>query len=405
MRKILLATTALAGLAAFAPMAQAQTKDSPLDVNIGGYVDFRAGVYDSSDDTRAAQAFSDSRHHDFETEYKFNIDVSGKAAHGIEYGGRLSVWNGPAYGGAHGTTGLRTADTYVYLAGAYGKVVGGDHNGAVDLFVYAPTVGAGQVDGRYTEFLNPAVITAFTPSFIENGNEYSTKATYLTPQVEINEDHKVQLAVSYAPNFYNGGQSVIWGTSTTVGAAPSYRNLIKAAGQYQGNFDPVNVVFSAVMHTANSDGTMGVTTTSGNNNLVDFTSWGLGGQAGYAGFTIGGSYVDGGKFLTVNGQNKDQHTWTAGVKYEMDKIAAAFSYLSGAGYNNGFVAGLQGAAGTNASQNYVKSFDAYAVGATYTWFPGMATQLDIVHVQQERDDAVNPKNAAHVAVLTQKLTF
>ncbi len=38
MRKILLASTALMGLAAFAPSAQAQTKDSPLDDNVGGYV-------------------------------------------------------------------------------------------------------------------------------------------------------------------------------------------------------------------------------------------------------------------------------------------------------------------------------------------------------------------------------
>ncbi len=411
MRKILLATTALVGIAAFAPTAQAQTKDSPLNVNIGGYVDFRAGVFTESDDILGSTyansigngADGERRNHDFETEFKLNIDVDGKAMKGIEYGGRISLWNGATYNGlTTGGTAVRTADAYVYLSGAYGKVVLGDHNGASDLIVYAPTVGLGQVDGQYTNFTDPTTLAPFMPTYIENGTDYSTKVTYLTPKVG-NDKHKVQLGVSYAPNAPEAGQSVFLYTSDPGGLAKAgYRNLIKGAVQYEGNFSPVNVVFSANVITGNAENTPFTDSA-----LKEFASWGIGAQVAYAGFTVGGNYQDAGSFgamtNTATGaeQSKDQHTWSAGVKYEANKWAAAFSYLSGKGYNNRFV---NSGAPTSSSSAYVKDFNAYGVGGTYTWFPGMATQLDYVHFSQERED-VSSKNAGNVVVLSQKLTF
>jgi outer membrane protein OmpU len=391
MRKILLATTALVGIAAFAPTAQAQTKDSPLNVNIGGYVDFRAGYFTASHDSAPTASF---RNHDFETEFKLNVDVDGKATRGIEYGGRIGLTNATVFSSGSGGTGVKTADAYVFLSGAYGKVVLGDHNGASDLFVYAPTVGLGQVDGQYTNFTDPATLTPFQPAYIENGSDYSTKVTYLTPLVG-NDKHKVQVGVSYAPNEGStagkSGQQVRFTQS-----ANQTRNNLKAAVQYQGNFSPVNVVLSA-------DTISGVGSNVGGVKTRDFTSWGIGGQLAYAGVTVGGSYVDAGSFATVENaaatQDKNQHTWTAGIKYEVSKWAAAFSYMSGKGYNSAF-----GGAVTTSDVNYTKDFNAYAVGGTYNWFPGMATQLDYVHFSQERADVVS-KNAGNVVVLSQKLTF
>lgn len=409
MRKILLATTALVGIAAFAPTAQAQTKDSPLNVNIGGYVDFRAGVFTESDDILGGNpggtaTSAERRNHDFETEFKLNVDVDGKAMRGIEYGGRISLWNGATYSGlSTGGTSVETADAYVYLSGAYGKVVLGDHNGASDLIVYAPTVGLGQVDGQYTNFTDPTTLAPFMPTYIENGTDYSTKVTYMTPKVG-NDKHKVQVGVSYAPNSPNAGQNVVKYSNSTTGTTgvASYRNVIKGAVQYEGSFSPVNVVFSANVITANAENS-----NFSNAAYKEFTSWGLGAQLAYAGFTVGGNYQDAGSFgaatntATGADQNKDQHTWSAGVKYEAAKWAAAFSYLSGKGYNNGFAGAAAPTANTSA---YAKDFNAYGVGGTYTWFPGMATQLDYVHFSQERSD-VTSKNAGNVVVLSQKLTF
>jgi outer membrane protein OmpU len=409
MRNLLLATTALVGLAALAPTAQAQTKDSPLNVNIGGYIDFRAGYFRESNDAATLtnpNATRNRRNHDFESEFKLNVDVDGKATRGIEYGGRVSLTNATtAANNSSGGSGIKTADAYVFLSGAYGKAILGDHNGASDLFVYAPTVGLGQVDGQYTNFTDPTSLAPFQPTFIENGSDYSTKVTYMTPQVG-NDKHKVQLGVSYAPNSFKSGQTVNFNSATNRSDfVNAYRNNIEGAVQYQGNFSPVNVVLSANVQSAVGNVGGGLLT---GGKARDYTAWGLGTQLSYAGFTVGGSYVDAGSFGTLEAgavsQDKDQHTWTAGVKYEASKYAVAFSYLNGKGYNNQGSGQFGNYTGATSKTNYVKTFNAYALGATYTWFPGMATQADAVLFNQKREDVSN-KNAGYVFVVSQKLTF
>jgi hypothetical protein len=89
------------------------------------------------------------------------------------------------------------------------------------------------------------------------------------------------------------------------------------------------------------------------------------------------------------------------LKYEWQKWVAGFSYLNAKGYYNAFTGA---SAPTSDESAYVKHQSVYGVGGAYTWFPGMATQLDYVHVKQERAD-VTSKNTANVFVLSQKLTF
>lgn len=392
MRKILLATTALVGFAAFAPTAQAQTKDSPLNVNIGGYIDFRAGLVAGSSDPFPA---SDMRSHGFLTEFKVNMDIDGKAARGIEYGGRISLTNATTFSGFSGGSDVKMAEAYVYLAGAYGKVVLGDHNGASDLFVYAPTVGLGQVDGQYTNFIDLNSVGAFMPSYIENGHDYTTKVTYMTPKVG-NDKHKVQVGVSYAPNYGFQGQQINIYDSPT-----SYRNNLEAGFQYQGEFSPVSVVFTGYLQS----GVGGDVNTLFSSHARDYIAWGVGTQLAYAGFTFGGSYVDAGSYNTFEsaGQNLDreQNVLTVGAKYEVNKYAVAVNYMRAKGYRYSLDGSVTGAP---ADEDYVKSFNAYSVGGTYTWFPGMATQLDYVFFNQKRDDTPS-KAAGSVVVVSQKLTF
>lgn len=393
MRKILLATTALVGFATFAPTAQAQTKDSPLNVNIGGYVDFRAGLIAGSND--AFPTF-DMRTHGFWTEYKINMDIDGKAMRGIEYGGRISLTNMPTFSGFSGGSDNKMAEAYVYLSGAYGKAVLGDHNGASDLFVYAPTVGLGQVDGQYTNFIDTATVGAFTPSFItENASDYTTKITYMTPKVG-NDKHKVQLGVSYAPSYgFQGAQTALYDVPG------SYRNNLEAGFQYQGEFSPVSVVLSGYMQS----GVGGDTNSTFATHVRDYIAWGIGGQAAYAGFTFGGGYVDAGSYNTVENpsvnQDREQNVFSVGAKYEASKYAVAVNYMRAKGYSFALSGSTSGAA---ADQDYVKSFNAYSVGGTYTWFPGMATRLDYVFLNQKRADTPS-KAAGSVVVVSQKLVF
>lgn len=398
MRKVLLATSALV---AFAGAAQAA--ESPITVNVGGYVDFRAGFFReaSNNGTIAAATPAKRSDYDFDNEFRLNIEAVGKAGRGIEYGGLISLWNGAEYNDAFtgGQNNVRVNQAYVWLSGAYGKAVLGDDHGASDLFVYAPTVGEGQIDGTYTDFTDPRTLFVIQPTYIDN-TENSTKVTYYTPKLG-NENHKIQAGVSFAPNFYDNGQNVVKynasGVTNGTGNA-SIQDYLEAAAQYTGQYGNIGTKLSAT-----------ITTGDGQTNSVgltrDFTSWGLGGQVMWNGATFGGSYVDAGTFGTVAGQNRQQDAWTVGAKYEIGKVAVAASFLDGQGYNNAFSVTSVGAG----SVNYVNDQKVYGLGATYTWFPGLTTAADAVFVRQHRAGTVDGlevgDNAANVFVVSQKITF
>lgn len=107
-----------------------------------------------------------------------------------------------------------------------------------------------------------------------------------------------------------------------------------------------------------------MTTASSNDAAVrSYTTWGLGTQAMYAGFTLGASYVDAGRAYTATGEDDDQNVWTLGLKYEFDKVAVAASYLD---------------AESNGLDN-----SAIGLGAAYTWFPGLTTSADAVFFDQD----------------------
>jgi len=408
MRKILLATTALVGVALLSGAAQAAAPASPISLNVGGYNDFVAGI---DNQTQAPTVRGNGK--DFEDEFKLSFDAMGKAANGVEYGANIALWNGPEVtnlwrGGANGVT-LNSG--YVWMSGAFGKVLFGDEHGASDLFVYAPTVGEGQVDGRYQDFTNSALLAHFQPSGIDN-TEHSTKITYYTPKVG-NENNKVQLGISYIPNLYNYGQSTVLtqNTSATTGNAVSpYQDVIKGAVAYTGDFHPVTLALSADIltgtagHSAFSATTLGGggQATLGAGHAQDFTSWGVGGQVGFNGFTVGASYVDEGRYDTVHGQNKAQDIATIGGKYEFDKVGVGASWLTGQGYTD-YLTQATTAASANLT-DYVRSFNAEGVGATYTWFPGLTSAIDGVMFQQKVQSVVN-EDDGYVVLISQKLAF
>jgi len=447
MRKLLLATTALFGGVAFAGAVHATpAQTSPITLNVGGYVDFVAGFYNGSQGAANAAHATPAggirtSSHDFETEFKINFDALGKASNGMQYGANVSLWNGadvtnqantaaatstatPFSGGKNQVT---VDSAYVWLSGAFGKALFGDERGASDLFVYAPTVGEGQVDGRYTDFVDPTVLARIQPSGIDN-TEHSTKITYYTPKVG-NDDNKVQLGVSYIPNLYDYGQNTVLYNQGGVGlqgqANSPYQDVIKAAVEYTGNFHPVNLAVSGQIITGDSSHAV-ANTTMLNQNLPaaasagikaqDFTAWGVGTQIGFSGFTVGGSYVNEGRYNTIHGQNHNQDVTTLGAKYEFDKVAVGASWLTGQGYDNLLVTNTAATTpGGLDNDNYVSSFNAYGLGAAYTWFPGLTTNLDGVWYSQKNRGLVgttgatganaNSHNDGYVLLLSEKMTF
>jgi hypothetical protein len=410
MRKILLATTALVGVV-LAGASQAAPA-SPISLNVGGYDDFVAGFFHEASGVMPTGTRTNGK--DFENEFKLSFDATGKASNGVEYGANIGLWNGSEVTNlwSGGGNGVVLNSGYVWMSGAFGKVLFGDEHGASDLFVYAPTVGEGQVDGRYRDFVEAQNLAFFQASGIDN-TEHSTKITYYTPKVG-NDSNKVQLGVSYIPTLYNYGQSAVLTQSSsalTGNANSPYTDVVKGAVQYTGSFHPVDLTASAqVLTGSSSHNPLGATTLGGAlgggvsgsaSKAQDFTAWGVGLQAGFSGLTLGASYTDQGRYNTIHGQNKAQDIASIGAKYEFDKVGVGANWLTGQGYADY----LTGGAGTTANlTDYVRSWNAEGVGATYTWFPGLTSAIDGVMFQQKVSN-ITDHNDGYVVLLAQKLTF
>ncbi len=314
MRKILLATTALAGVALFAGTAQAG-----MEVTVGGYNDFRAGFF-NNDLTTAPR-----RSNDFQNEFQLEIEAKAKANNGMEYGVVASLWNGydyttaPTVGAVDDTgsnnIGFRVHQAYGYVNGAWGQIRTGDEHGASDFGITPPQTYdfGGQVNGAYSQFLTAATVFAVTPSYVDD-TENDTKVTYFTPKFGMN-GHKFQAGVSYAPNQHDAGTGVIVNQAAGAGnpmGSNNYKNVIEIGGGYEGMwFDKFSAKAGFVVTTA--DNVTG--RTLGGAAINDFTSWNVGGQVGYAGFAVGGNYVDAGSYNKNVTQIGDQRAWSIGASY------------------------------------------------------------------------------------------
>lgn len=389
MRKILLASSAL--MLAASPALAADNNN--LKLQLSGYADFRAGFFDQNPDT-APIAGADTTSRDFETETKLNFDVLGKAANNVEYGGRVSVWNGAnrtdAFNG--GQNDMKIHEAYVYMGGNFGKVLLGDSTGASDLFVYAPVVGQGQIDGSYTDFTSNATTAPFFPSYIDN-EETSTKATYYTPVFA-----GFQLGASYAPQFYDYGQNVVKynNAAGTIanGANSPYQDYLEVAAQYNTDYRNFNFKLSGMLNTASRESEFG----NGCNGAVcqEFTAWGVGGQVGFGGFTVGASYNDAGDFLAPVGSSRDQDSWSVGATYEFGKAGVGVSLLQGEGWSQGI--------------GYIDNYTSVGLGGEYNWLPGLVTSADIVYFDQAQDGTTGTTpadrdNDGYVFLLSQRVNF
>ncbi len=375
MRHFLLATTALV---AFAGAAQAA--EAPIQVTLGGNVDFRAALFHESEKVMA-EGETGRRGSDFLSAFELTLAAEGKATNGVTYGAFVLLDNEQSLIGTD-EHGVAMDQAYVWVSSAYGKIILGDEHGASDLFVMAPTVGEGQIDGTYTNFTDAQTLAEFQPTYL-NAAENSSKVTYYTPKVGT-ATQKVQAGVSFAPEEAQGTVASLYDGTT------GYKNQIEGTLQYTGTFNPVSVAVSPMIAIGEGKGTKTIS-----NYSRDYTAWGLGAQALYAGFTFGGSYVDAGHKGTAPGQELNQDVWTIGLGYEFDKVSLAANYMDGEGYYNGLA---------GADSDYVDSFDAVGLGATYTWFPGLTTAADAVFFDQARKDAT-ADNEGHVLMLSQKMSF
>lgn len=351
MRKLLLATSALAGLQLFGFGAQAA---EPIQVSLGGTFEFYSGWNDSD--------IVGLPSHEFRVDPEVHINTRATTDNGLTYGIHYELETG-------GGRGMRTDEAVGYISGAFGKVEFGDEDGASErLAVYAPAVGFGQLDGDYDVFVgnapsNLGASSVETSFFITPDSGDSTKVSYFTPVW-----NGLQAGVSYAAQV-NEGDSV-------VTAATGYDSVIEAGVNYQREFSGVGFKVGATLTDLNA--------TTAAANLGDVTAWQVGGQISYAGATLGGGYVDHGGIgigvapaagTYVGAVNKLEDSWNIGLSYETGPFSVAAQYAT---------------VSTNVSG---ADFESYGIGVAYTVAPGLVVAGDVIAYDY---DAVDLTGAAGV---------
>jgi outer membrane protein OmpU len=331
MNKILLATTAAAALAVFSAPASAQ-----ITVKLGGFVNFEAGFWDEENATGRNDR-------EFRNDTEVHVRADGKADNGLLYGVQIEI-------DSSGTA-LNYDEANLYLAGSWGRIELGDQDGASEqLSIYAPVVGIGQVDGDYADFVGElGDVFLNAPDSSD-----ATKATYFTPTFA-----GFRAGVSYATES-NGGDSVVLTEPTT-----GYSDWIEAGVNYSGEFSGFSVALSGTYSQADGNGLAN----------EDFSAWQAGAQVGFAGFTVGGSYVDLEDFAYKN-------AWNVGATYATGPFGVGVSYS------------------TQEGEDGVQDIDLISVGGTYTLAPGVALQADYYNYEFSGNGL-----EGDLVILSTKVTF
>lgn len=381
MKKVLLATTALIAASAFAAPAKAD-----LEVTVGGFTSFQAGFFDNDSST--------SSDRDFQSEAQIAVMADGTADNGLQYGAKVLM-------DASTSDSTNSDEVGVYLAGSWGRVEMGDDDGASELVVFAPTVGIGQINGSYDDYVSAAARGHLANdrgdhNFTAIDSDDSTKVTYYTPKFS-----GFQAGVSYAPEYQgftilgvnllgSAGEGVNLTENTSLAS-----DIFEFGLGYEGSFSGVGVKVGGNYVTADAiDGDID-TVTAGVQAIEDVSTWSLGAQLSYNGFKFGGGYTNDGDSLQLDGVSNDNVTsWNVGATYENGPWGVGVSYLDkDFDTNASFLSAATGG-----------DYTAWALGGTYKVAPGLTTGADLAFYDRNATGTANDEDG-FVAVVDVTAAF
>lgn len=366
MKKVLLASTAIAGLIALGTPAQAA---QPITVTLGGLVKMEAGLWDSN---QAAQMGYELRN-----ESEIYVDTTAEADNGLKYGVHIEIeYAGP--GQNADSRALRTDEANIFLSGGFGTVEIGDQDGASDtLAVYAPMsgVGSGLLYGDYV---------TFAAGDIWSGTNYTNSGNNLADYGLKPEDSSDATKVTYyTPTFAGFKAGITYGAASAVGEGDSViqtygagtavrRDFIEGGIQYKGEFSGVGIL-AAFTATNYSNKIARVNSAPNSTATHDFNGFQGGLNISYAGFTLGGGYLDQDIDIDLDGDGNadDSYSgWNIGARYVTGPVAVGVAYQ-------------------NLEDSTEFSYEAISVGATYTVAPGLAVFTDVTWYDNSETSLVN----------------
>ncbi len=341
MKKLLLATTVIAGMATVATPAMADA----LELDLGGF--YRGYGMWVDDDTAAVRDF-DLRH-DAEIHFTGETTLDNGLTVGVHSEMELAD-------DANAAGQLQQDEIYAYMEGTWGRVNWGQEDGAAYLLQVAAPSADSNIDGLRTYFqgFGTGLVAAGQDAVLDYAQDYNglgeaaTKITYLTPKFG-----GFQAGVSYAPEVSDDPNVVGNGIGGMAGNANAnqFDNLLEAGLRFDGAWDEVGFSVGGGYGTADAENE--VASGAGAVGSDDFDQWNVGLNFQWTAFEFGAAYTE-----TNNGidDDGDTDTWVAGLGWNNGPWTAGVTYLDRE-YETG--------PGTETDA------DRWTVGGTYTYGPGM----------------------------------
>ncbi len=361
MKKLLLSSAAVCGLAMIATPAAAQ-----VQLEVGGY--FKGyGAYVDQDEAGSTEV----------NDFDMIRDTE------LHFGGETTLDNGLTVG-AHveitgdADTSINPNESYAYFSGSWGRVNLGAEDGAGYLLQVAAPSADSNIDGirQYVQPVNYTVLGisgTFTPS---NGLDYDMdvtskddKFTYLSPIL-----NGFQLGASYTPDSDAADDKEGIGQDNqndTEGAA------YELAVRYEGQFNNIGVIAGAgYAHVENENEVAA--------NADDRTAWNVGLDLDAGAFGIGAIYTeDTGTVATAD--VTEEETFVVGVDYTTGAFKLGASY-----FDQEDTYAVDGLDTTR-----------YSGGVTYTYGPGMTFRGSIGYVEHDGSALTDDVDATYVTLGTQ----
>jgi porin-like protein len=330
MKKVLLGTSALALVGAFASPAAAQVA---WDVRLGGYMTQVVG-YGNSDANFSGNFAGVDVYSDAEVFFLPTITLD----NGIKFGANLQLEGN--------TSGDQIDESYAFVKGSFGELIIGSENSAGYKMNYnAPNAG---IVG-----INSGTMSAWIP--FSTGGSNLFRATLGTTSLENLANNDAQRITYFTPRFAGfqvGGsyaRDALQDSSGQVNSKTTPHDFFDGAVNYVNSFGDIDIAISGRAGIA--DDNMG----------ADPTIWSIGTQIGFSGFTIGGNYAE---QNGASGQRLNGEAWNVGVAYETGPWGFSAEYFDGTNQDNAFLGGPGSGRDENLQQFLVQGSYALATGVT-----------------------------------------
>ena len=380
MKKVLLSTAAVAGLAMIATPASAQ-----VTLELGGYFKGYGAFVDQDDnaDTDATTAGVQGAGEAKDFDFIRNTEV--------HFGGETTLDNGLTVGAhieaeADGADAFGVDESYVYFSGGWGRVNFGDEDGAGYLLQVAAPSADSNIDG-IRQFVNPVNYALAIGDFDADGTntddiaaaglgagligagngggiDYdmdpsgkSTKLTYLSPIM-----NGFQVGASFTPDTTAGVENPVGIDDQEDTVEETYELAVR----YEGQFNNVGVIAGAG-YSHGENGNDAVTPpVPGAVDSDDREVWNVGLDLDFGPFGLGAIYREDNGGIDGTGAD-DEETLVIGADYTTGPFKLGVSWYD---QDNTFaVDGLE--------------TERYSGGVTYTYGPGMTFRGSIGYIEHE----------------------